>query len=690
MPDFNRTPPEIDYLTKDFASFRRLMLDHLSQLVPDWKEQSPADLGHALVEVLAYAADYLSYYQDAVATEAYLGTARLRRSVRRHVRLLEYYLQEGCNARAWVQIQVDDQVKEKSPPYVFLPVHTQLLTRLFNCDTCTLKADEVAYHQALEEGATVFETMHHITLRPDHNEIPILPRKKEDTLSRGSTTARLAYKWKHDKISANLKAGDVLIFEEQYDLQTGLANPDHRHAVRLTRVTPGESQNSAWLDVEWALADALPFDLVIATSIAGHPKYKPGVALGNIVLADHGRRIRNEMLPPVQPGRRYRPRLRFTNPTFAAPFDSHAARKRPAFQTMQYQPYEAFACVQLHQYAQYFAEQGKENVQPRLLPDLVKDTLTIPAADADMQVMMMGYNWTLRRDLLNSGPFDRDFQVEMEDGRQAYLRFGFGDMGKLPDPGDRFVATYRIGNGSRGNVGADTIAHVIEPVGSIQPLEDLIKCVRNPISARGGCDPENIQSARLYAPCAFHTQKACVTPADYARQICQHPAVVHAMAHTSRVGNRRMVMLYVQRAGDLALDSAFQQELKAFIEPYRLMGCDIEIKNPRYVPLQIKLGIHLKPGASTLIVQRALSQAFSQEILPGGDIGFFYPHRFDFGQSVYQSQVIAHAMAVPGVEWVEVQQFRRVDSHTDVTEIIIEPREIARLKRINFDIEGGV
>ena len=101
------TPPEINYLAKDYAGFRRLLLDHLSLWLPDWNEEHPADLGHALVEVLAYAADHLSYYQDAVATEAYLGTARLRRSVKRHVRLLDYAWHEGCNARVWVQVQVE-------------------------------------------------------------------------------------------------------------------------------------------------------------------------------------------------------------------------------------------------------------------------------------------------------------------------------------------------------------------------------------------------------------------------------------------------------------------------------------------------------------------------------------------------------------------------------------------------------
>ncbi len=68
--------PEIDYLAKDYASFRQLALDRLSLIMPDWRERHAPDLGVALVEVLAYVGDHLSYYQDAVATEAYLQTAR--------------------------------------------------------------------------------------------------------------------------------------------------------------------------------------------------------------------------------------------------------------------------------------------------------------------------------------------------------------------------------------------------------------------------------------------------------------------------------------------------------------------------------------------------------------------------------------------------------------------------------------
>ena len=62
----------INYLAKDYESFLRLALDRLAVTVPDWTDNHPADAQTALLELLAYTADHLSYQQDARATEAYL------------------------------------------------------------------------------------------------------------------------------------------------------------------------------------------------------------------------------------------------------------------------------------------------------------------------------------------------------------------------------------------------------------------------------------------------------------------------------------------------------------------------------------------------------------------------------------------------------------------------------------------
>ncbi len=96
----------INYLARDYASFRQMLLDRLAQTVPGWKERHVPDIGITLVELFAYVGDNLAYYQDAVATEAYLNTARQRISVKRHARLVDYQLHEGCNARTFMHLNV--------------------------------------------------------------------------------------------------------------------------------------------------------------------------------------------------------------------------------------------------------------------------------------------------------------------------------------------------------------------------------------------------------------------------------------------------------------------------------------------------------------------------------------------------------------------------------------------------------
>ena len=63
--------PVIDYLTKDYAGFRQGMLNQIPLLMPQWTDRSEADFGVVLIELMAYVADILSYYQDRVANEAF-------------------------------------------------------------------------------------------------------------------------------------------------------------------------------------------------------------------------------------------------------------------------------------------------------------------------------------------------------------------------------------------------------------------------------------------------------------------------------------------------------------------------------------------------------------------------------------------------------------------------------------------
>jgi hypothetical protein len=180
--------PEVDYMARDYASIRRLILDRMSLIHPTWKERNPADFGIGLSELLAYVGDHLSYYQDSVATEAYLGTARKRVSVKGHARLLDYFVHEGCNARAWVHVRLSEDALGASG-VVFMPKSTKLLTAEKTGSTIVRQED---LQEALKEGAEVFETMHDALLCVANNEIHLYQfANTECWLSAGSTSATL-------------------------------------------------------------------------------------------------------------------------------------------------------------------------------------------------------------------------------------------------------------------------------------------------------------------------------------------------------------------------------------------------------------------------------------------------------------------------------------------------------------------
>jgi len=97
--------PVHDYLARDWRSLRQALLEFLVSEHPD-ADVSIADPTVTVLELFAHIGDVLHYRLDRVATEAYLETARLRTSVRRHARLVDYRLGEAVSARLAVHIQV--------------------------------------------------------------------------------------------------------------------------------------------------------------------------------------------------------------------------------------------------------------------------------------------------------------------------------------------------------------------------------------------------------------------------------------------------------------------------------------------------------------------------------------------------------------------------------------------------------
>jgi Baseplate J-like protein len=692
--------PAIDYLARDYPSLRRLMLDRIAQLVPDWRERSAADQGVALVELLAYVCDQLAYQQDAIATEAYLETARLRTSLRRHALLVDYRVHEGCNARVWLH------VRTAADNVLLTQKYTRFYTRLPGVAPrlapCTAEDAE-----ALRAGPTVFEPLHDLRLYKAHHEIDLYDwGDARCCLPRGATRATL----RDDPDPCKrllLRVGDVLLFEERVGPHTGElgdADPTHRHVVRLTSVrpqaeeqlvkgcevgrTPGPllwdplpdayGQQTAIVEIAWAFADALPFPLCISSvRDEAHRKVsvpRVSVARGNLVLADHGYTLPvHEDLGAVPPSRLAYPPDRDTSccaagaPTLLPPRFAPGLAQGPLTFAGKVKT-TVLAGTTCTEPLSFDAEAPATSAMTWRLED------TLPALA--LQSTVGTHCWEVRRDLLSSHADDAHFVVETEQDGSARLRFGDGVHGLRPAPGTTFSARYRIGNGRAGNVGAGTIAHLVSANDQALSVCNQALSVCNPLPAQGGVDPEDGDSVRRRAPQAFRRQERAVTPADYAQLTERNPGVQRAAATLRWTGSWHTAFVMVDRTGGLpvaagdggaaggagaapGLDGAFGEGLARLLERYRMAGQDVVVKDPVYVSLEIELHVCVAAGYLRSAVHAGLLAVLGSGVLPDGRRGLFHPNNLTFGQTVYLSPLYAACRQVAGVTSVLATCFQR-------------------------------
>jgi Baseplate J-like protein len=632
------TPPPINYLAKDYPSMVETMLGRLSLLAPTWTERNPADLGVALVEMLAYVGDQLSYRQDVIATEAYLGTARLRTSARRHARLVDYFIGEGSNSRAWIRVLTNSSADGST-----FPAHTRCCTSYPGATPPALTHESLAYQQAINAGAVFFETVGDSSpLFEELGEMPLYAwSQTQACLAPGATHATLEGTF--DKVAP----GMVVVLAEVTGPRTGDpadADPDHRQAVTITRVVAGIQDpvtGDAVTEIDWAPQDALTFPVCLSSiTDAEHGAqqlWKVSAAWGNIVLADQGRAVGDATDPlstgaeplGVAPGAgRFRPSLANPDITFAAPLPSQpaAAAANPTGT-----PVPAITVYSTN-------------------PDgpVGNQTTWTPAPGQD-----------LLSDLILSD--SASFIVEVENDGTAYLLFGDGVNGVAPVAGDSFSAVYRVGNGTSGNVGRDTITLIDFDATGAHPVPAGATGVTNPLPAWGGVDPETVDHVRQSAPVAFQTQQRAVTAADYQALTMAYSGVQRAAATLRWTGSWHTVFITVERDQQAAVDDLFIAGLEAYLDSYRMAGIDLEVQDGVQVPLLIQMQVCAAADYVAADVEQALLAVFNAAVQPDGSPGLFNPFRFNLSQPFYLSPLIAAAQSIDGVSSVKVYTFERED-----------------------------
>lgn len=107
----------IEYRVGTYATFRQAMIEAIASAAElrKWTARTSDDYSIAFLEMWAYLADILTFYQERIANEAFLRTAIFPESVRRLAALLDYKPAPGLAAIADLAFTVEKGKEVKIP-----------------------------------------------------------------------------------------------------------------------------------------------------------------------------------------------------------------------------------------------------------------------------------------------------------------------------------------------------------------------------------------------------------------------------------------------------------------------------------------------------------------------------------------------------------------------------------------------
>ena len=305
--------PVIDYMAKDYGSFRQMMIAAMMQRVPEWEPTSEADLDMVLAELFSVAADELSDYQDRVMNEAFIASARKRVSLARHSRLMDYHIHQGNQAATWLALEIGHDAGQKS---FQLKEGLKAWAGESKIDGTKKETDSSVVFMSRHQTQTVHQYLNSIGLYTWSDTITTLKAgstradlKLYGRLYRDDTAAPIEVKTQAaaEEIRDLIQNGDVkyLVIEEHLNPETGLRagrDPSKRQRLRLLS---GVEATTAMLDpitgewfvrVRWEKEDALRRDYCFTVDC---PVGVSGTAVGavknislfhgNLIEVFHGR-----------------------------------------------------------------------------------------------------------------------------------------------------------------------------------------------------------------------------------------------------------------------------------------------------------------------------------------------------------------------------------------------------------------
>jgi uncharacterized phage protein gp47/JayE len=280
--------------------------------------------------------------------------------------------------------------------------------------------------------------------------------------------------------------------------------------------------------------------------------------------------------------------------------------------------------------------------------------------------------WGYYRHLLDATSTAAAFTLYTDAEGFVYIVFGDGANGRIPPIGSDIIATYRIGAGADGNVGANTLVELVEPI-------PTVVAVTNPNGAVGGANPETLEDIKENAPRSLRAIDRTVTVQDYADLAVRSSYVGKAKASSDLYTN---VLLYVAPRGTASgtVSSLNKTNLLNYLAGRMLVGTSITLADPTYVEIDVEVDVQAWSTFRQADVQRGVEQTLST---------FFAYANVDFGLSISQGDILARLIDVPGVRYLDIRTLSRTGDLV-LRNIALSDHEIPIAGTITVNVTGGI
>jgi hypothetical protein len=617
--------PVIDYLAKDYASFRAALLDYSASAYPQWVERDEPDLGVMLLELLSAVGDDLSYLQDRIANEATLATATQRNSVIKHARLVDYEPRPATSARTLLQLDVT---------------------------TALVPQGAVVEAPQPDGGVLAFELGDGL-VDPDTGELITGTLRVDPRWNSGLTP----YLWDDAAQCLPIGATEMWIDGHGHALPVGDPQLGTTGIALLLDTAAANPVDPPVREVVHLLAAVEETDRLLGNDVT-HLRWDPTEALA----AEHDLRrttLAGNLVPAVE-GHRYAETF-VIDPDPAGADAPRAAVARGGPDA---------GCDDAAPYHLHTLEQGRLAWLARDDGVVTPEVCVVeePATTGDQP-----RTWRWRRSLLDADPFEaaytvepaayRDIRIDRTNGLPWYeydgdsgdsVRFGTGTFGERPQQGGRFGATYRVTAGEAGNVAADSITKVPDA------LNGVVLAVTNPFAATGGADEESMEQVRADAPQAFRARQfRAVRAEDYNRSAAELAWVLDAGTQLRWTGSWLTVFTTAQPRATEQLTLPEHTELIQLLDRRRIAGYEVYTPDPRYVGLDLIVIVCAYAWALRGEVEAAVLEELGTSRLCDGRLGFFAPGNLRFGMPLERSELEAAVQRANGVEGVVRIDYRR-------------------------------